>query len=55
MRKNELLEKRNANAREARALLDAATAANRGLNDQERERVKSLETENATISTASMT
>lgn len=46
-----MIEKRAANAREARALLDAATAANRGLNDQERERVKALETENAALST----
>lgn len=51
MRKTEMIEKRATNTREARALLDAATTANRGLNDQERERVKALETENAQLST----
>lgn len=51
MRKQEMIEQRTKNVREARALADKATQERRSLSDQERERVKQLETENDKLST----
>lgn len=51
MRKQEMIEKRATNAREARAIADKAAQENRSLTDAERDRVKQLETENTTLTT----